>query len=151
MCYFCFFNVTATTAIYTYYLTLSLHEALPIYLRLPPRTLQRRLEELQQCHTGMVRHIRCDAACAMLKDPALSVARIEARLGLEYPLNFNRASRNWAGVSPKRWRHRFKESTVSRRRVRRRDGRFWHDPDLERKAERARSAPRIRCLPARQS
>src|SRR3546814_1680129 len=35
----------------------------------------------------------------------------------ETPAQF-RASRNWAGVSPKRWRHRFKESHVSRRRVR---------------------------------
>jgi AraC-like DNA-binding protein len=86
-------------------------------LQLPPRTLQRRLGEGEQSYSALVRDIRCNAACLMLKDETMSIAQIGVRLGFEDPSNFSRAFRKWTGVSPQRWRHNFKEGHVPRRRV----------------------------------
>lgn len=73
-------------------------------LRLSPATLRRRLRAEGQGYAAIRAEIRLMQARTLLRDTALSVAEIAARLGYAEPSAFHRAFLKLAGQSPAAWR-----------------------------------------------
>jgi AraC-like DNA-binding protein len=81
-----------------------------------PRTLQRRLSDLQMEFSAILADVRFEAALRMINDPRLSVIDIAYDLGYTDPSNFTRAFRHWTGVTPSEFRKRRREHRPARTR-----------------------------------
>jgi AraC-like DNA-binding protein len=79
-------------------------EALAADLGLHPRTLQRRLREEGQQHSGIVNQVRHTLALQWLKHSPESVEDIGERLGFADRRSFSQAFTRWQGVSPSEFR-----------------------------------------------
>lgn len=79
-------------------------DALAGALGLHPRTLQRRLREEGEQHSGIVNRVRHDLAQRWLVDPALSIEDISDRLGFADRRSFTQAFTRWAGMPPSDFR-----------------------------------------------
>jgi len=79
-------------------------EALAADLGLHPRTLQRRLREEGQQHSGIVNQIRHRLAQDWLKHSPESVENIAERLGFADRRSFSQAFTRWQGISPSEFR-----------------------------------------------
>lgn len=69
-------------------------------LKLPPRTLQRRLEEAGLNFRLMVDDVRKAQAQHYLRDTRMPLAELAAALGFADHASFNRAFKRWTGASP---------------------------------------------------
>ncbi len=79
-------------------------DALAADLGLHPRTLQRRLREEGQQHSGIVSQIRHKLALEWLKHSPDSVEDIAERLGFADRRSFSQAFLRWQGLSPSEFR-----------------------------------------------
>jgi AraC-like DNA-binding protein len=79
-------------------------DALAADLGLHPRTLQRRLREEGQQHSGIVNQVRHKLALQWLKHSPESVEDIGERLGFADRRSFSQAFTRWQGVSPSEFR-----------------------------------------------
>lgn len=68
------------------------------------RTLQRRLSDSGQTFQGLLDRTRQQLAQSYLRDPSLTLFEITMLLGFAEQSSFNRAFRQWVGVTPGRWR-----------------------------------------------
>ena len=75
-----------------------------IKLAMSVRTLQRRLGQQGLSFQRLLDRTREELARSYLLDPALSMVEITMLLGFAEQSSFNRAFRQWAGISPGRWR-----------------------------------------------
>ena len=73
-------------------------------LRLSPRTLQRRLQELGSSYQRVLDEARHEMARYYLRNSVLELAEAAYLLGYEDASSFARAFRNWEGMPPKHWR-----------------------------------------------
>jgi AraC-like DNA-binding protein len=73
-------------------------------LRLPVRTLQRRLNEQGLTYSELIEELRYREACRLLKRTEKRVAAISAALGYADPSHFSRAFRRWSGMRPSQYR-----------------------------------------------
>ena len=73
-------------------------------LRLSPRTLQRRLQELGSSYQRVLDEARHEMARYYLRNSVLELAEAAYLLGYEDANSFARAFRNWEGMPPKHWR-----------------------------------------------
>jgi AraC-like DNA-binding protein len=69
-------------------------------LKMPARTLQRRLEEADLSFRTMVDDVRKAHAQHLLRDTRLSLAELASALGFADSASFNRAFKRWTGSSP---------------------------------------------------
>ena len=69
-------------------------------LKLPPRTLQRRLEEVGLNFRQVVDEVRQATAEHHLRDTQMPLAELAAMLGFADHASFNRAFKRWTGSSP---------------------------------------------------
>ena len=72
------------------------------------RTLQRRLEGSGQSFQQLLDRTRYELAQSYLRDPSLSMLEITLLLGFAEQSSFNRAFRQWAGVSPGKCRLKYR-------------------------------------------
>jgi AraC-like DNA-binding protein len=75
-------------------------------LRLPPRTLQRRLAAEGTSVRGQIEEIRKTMALAVLRERSVSIEDVAFLLGYAEPSAFFRAFRRWTGSTPRRVRRR---------------------------------------------
>ena len=75
-----------------------------------PRSLQRRLAELNTTFSELVARTRLSQARDLLRDPVVKTIDVAFALGYSNPGNFTRAFRRWTGVSPRE----FRKSSVNR-------------------------------------
>lgn len=73
-------------------------------LRLSPRTLQRRLQELGSSYQRLLDEARHEMARYYLRNSVLELAEAAYLLGYEDANSFARAFRSWEGMPPKHWR-----------------------------------------------
>ncbi|CAK9066364.1 HTH-type transcriptional regulator VqsM (Virulence and quorum sensing modulator protein), partial [Durusdinium trenchii] len=73
-------------------------------LAMSARTLQRRLGARSLSFQSLLDRTREELARSYLLDPALSMVEITLLLGFAEQSSFNRAFRQWVGMSPGRWR-----------------------------------------------
>ena len=73
-------------------------------LRLSPRTLQRRLQELGSTYQRVLDEARQEMARYYLRNSVLELAEAAYLLGYEDANSFARAFRGWEGMPPKHWR-----------------------------------------------
>lgn len=76
-------------------------------VRIPERTLQRRLADEGVSHSALVDDVRRNLALEYLGDASLSVTEIAYRLQFADPPTFYRAFKRWTGESPLSYRKRF--------------------------------------------
>lgn len=76
-------------------------------VRMPERTLQRRLADEGVSHSALVDDVRRNLALEYLADASLSVTEIGYRLQFADPPTFYRAFKRWTGESPVAYRKRF--------------------------------------------
>jgi AraC-like DNA-binding protein len=76
-------------------------------LRMPERTLQRRLAEEGVNHSALVDDVRRNLALELLSDANVSVTDIGYRLHFADPAAFYRAFKRWTGEGPAAYRKRF--------------------------------------------
>ncbi len=75
-------------------------EALAADLDLPPRTLQRRLDEADLTFRKLVERVRLTQAMGYLRSTDTPLAEIAARLGFANAGTFHRAFKRWTGQAP---------------------------------------------------
>jgi AraC-like DNA-binding protein len=73
-------------------------------LRMPSRTLQRRLAAEGTSLHAEVEEIRKTMALAVLRDPSISIEDVAILLGYSEPSTFYRSFRRWTGTTPRRFR-----------------------------------------------
>lgn len=73
-------------------------------LKLPARTLQRRLEEAGLSFRQIVDEVRCTSAQQYLRDTDMALAEMATALGFSDHASFNRAFKRWTGSSPGAYR-----------------------------------------------
>ena len=78
-------------------------------VRLPARTLQRRLAERGLSHSSIVDEVRRDLAFKYLGDFRLGTSEIAYLLHFAEPAALNRAFKRWTGESPTQYRRRLVE------------------------------------------
>lgn len=76
-------------------------------VRIPERTLQRRLAEEGVTHSALLDDVRRNLALQYLADASVSVTEIAYRLHFADPAAFYRAFKRWTGESPIAYRRRF--------------------------------------------
>jgi AraC-like DNA-binding protein len=74
------------------------------WLGMSPRTLQRRLREENTTFAAVLAEVRRDMAQPLLRDGRLAVSEVAFLLGYEDVTSFQRAFRQWFGVSPRAFR-----------------------------------------------
>lgn len=79
-------------------------EALAADLRLPTRTLQRRLDELGLTFRALVEQVRRTHALQLLRETRTPLLEIALALGFATPASFHRAFKRWTGTSPAAYR-----------------------------------------------
>ena len=75
-------------------------------LNLTPRTLNRRLHKEGERFLDLVKRVRSERACALLRDGRLPVTQIAYQLGYRDSANFSRAFRRELGLTPMEYRRR---------------------------------------------
>ncbi|MCH9680401.1 MAG: AraC family transcriptional regulator [Deltaproteobacteria bacterium] len=73
-------------------------------LGMSPRTLQRRLDQLDTSFGRLLEHVRHERALQLLTVPQLSVGEVAFMLGYTNPRPFYRSFRRWTGRTPSQWR-----------------------------------------------
>jgi len=73
-------------------------------LRLPVRTLQRRLAIFGVTFSELVDECRHQKACEMLEDSRFPISEVGKRLGYSDPAHFARAFRRWSNYTPSEFR-----------------------------------------------
>lgn len=76
------------------------------HLRMPVRTLQRRLQAQGISYSGLVDHVRRMLAEQYLADPGISLAQCAMRLGYSEQSAFTHAFKRWTGETPHGWRRK---------------------------------------------
>ncbi len=76
-------------------------------VRIPERTLQRRLADEGVSHSAILDDVRRNLALAYLADPSVSVTEIAYRLQFADPTAFYRAFKRWTAEGPAEYRKRF--------------------------------------------
>ncbi len=76
-------------------------------VRIPERTLQRRLADEGVSHSALVDDVRRNLALEHLADASVSVTEIAYRLQFADPAAFYRAFKRWTGEGPAEYRKRF--------------------------------------------
>lgn len=75
-------------------------------LNLTPRTLNRRLAKDGERFHDLVKRVRSERACALLRDGRLPVTQVAYQLGYRDSANFSRAFRREVGITPSEYRRR---------------------------------------------
>ena len=75
-------------------------------LNLTPRTLEPRLGKEGERFLDLVKRVRSERACALLRDGRLPVTQIAYQLGYRDSANFSRAFRRELGITPSDYRRR---------------------------------------------
>ena len=75
-------------------------------LNLTPRTLNRRLARDGERFLHLVKRVRSERACALLRDGRLPVTQVAYQLGYRDSANFSRAFRREVGITPSEYRRR---------------------------------------------
>lgn len=73
-------------------------------MRMSPRTLQRRLQELGTSYQGVLDQVRRDTSRRLLENTHLDAGEVAFLLGFEELNSFTRAFHGWEGVAPGSWR-----------------------------------------------
>ncbi|HWL85422.1 MAG TPA: AraC family transcriptional regulator [Polyangiaceae bacterium] len=73
-------------------------------MRISPRTLQRRLEEIGTTYQSLLDDVRRDTSRRLLVNTDLDASEVAFLLGFEELNSFTRAFHGWEGVTPIRWR-----------------------------------------------
>jgi AraC-like DNA-binding protein len=73
--------------------------------RTSPRTMQRRLAEVELTYREVLEQARYDRAAVLLTQSDMAIAGIARRLGYSEPTHFSRAFRRMAGISPMEYRN----------------------------------------------
>ena len=74
-------------------------------LGLTPRTLQRKLQELNTSHNELVDQMRCQLAIRYLREHNMAICEVAYLLGFSESSSFHRAFKRWTGVTPKEFRN----------------------------------------------
>jgi AraC-like DNA-binding protein len=74
-------------------------------LRMPPRTLQRRLAAEGTSLHAEIEEIRKTMALAVLRDRTTSIEDVSILLGYAEPSTFFRSFKRWTGTTPRRFRN----------------------------------------------
>ena len=77
-------------------------------LDISPRTLQRRLSEMDLSHSQVLNQARIARACLLLAQQELHISDIARETGFATPSAFSRAFQTWMGKSPRAFRNRIK-------------------------------------------
>ncbi len=80
--------------------------AVAAHLKLPVRTLQRRLQAQGMSYSGLVDGVRRTLAEQYLADPDISLAQLAMRLGFSEQSAFTHAFKRWTQETPNAWRRR---------------------------------------------
>jgi len=80
--------------------------AVATHLRIPVRTLQRRLGERGLSFSTLVDGLRREIALRALGDPGISLAQLAAQLGFSEQSAFTHAFKRWTRLTPHAWRRR---------------------------------------------
>lgn len=75
-------------------------------LRMPVRTLQRRLQQGGVSYSQLVEQTRRETARHMLRRHDMRISEIAATLGYADPASFTRAFHRWTGMSPRAYRQK---------------------------------------------
>jgi AraC-like DNA-binding protein len=70
-----------------------------------PRTLQRKLQELNTSHNELVDQMRCQLATRYLRERNMAICEVAYLLGFSESSSFHRAFKRWTGVTPKEFRN----------------------------------------------
>jgi AraC-like DNA-binding protein len=81
-------------------------------LGLTPRTLQRKLQELNTSHNELVDQMRCQLAMRYLREHNMAICEVAYLLGFSESSSFHRAFKRWTGVTPKEFRNN-QQATLS--------------------------------------
>ena len=73
-------------------------------LRLTPRTLQRKLQELGTSHNDLVEQMRRQLAMRYLREPEMAICEVAYLLGFSESSSFHRAFKRWTGLTPREFR-----------------------------------------------
>lgn len=73
-------------------------------LGISPRTLQRRLAEMNLTHSQLVNQARIAKACQLLAQQKVHIRDIAHETGFATPSAFSRAFQSWTGTSPRAFR-----------------------------------------------
>ena len=73
-------------------------------LSLTPRTLQRKLHELDTSHNEILDQMRCQLAMRYLREHEMAICEVAYLLGFSESSSFHRAFKRWTGVTPKDFR-----------------------------------------------
>jgi len=74
------------------------------WMRVSPRTLQRRLQQLGTSYQQVLDEVRHDTSRRLLENTQLDTGEVAFLLGFEELNSFTRAFHGWEGVSPNAWR-----------------------------------------------
>lgn len=85
-------------------------EALAEELQLHARTLQRRLRDANESHSGILGRVRYGLARQWLHDTALPIEDISDRLGFSDRRSFTQAFTRWSGLTPSQYRREHLET-----------------------------------------
>lgn len=78
------------------------------HFHMSTRTLNRRLEELDMHYRQLLREVKFDAACQLLRSSELPIGLVAQRSGFTEASNFVKAFREWSGITPSRYRTQLK-------------------------------------------
>jgi len=70
-----------------------------------PRTLQRKLQELNTSHNELVDQMRSQLAMRYLRERNMAICEVAYLLGFSESSSFHRAFKRWTGVTPKEFRN----------------------------------------------
>lgn len=86
-------------------------------LSLSVRSLRRYLEDESTSYRALTQALLREAACSMLRNPAVTLHAIAHTLGFSNPTAFHRAFRRWVKLTPAAYRARFLEAGSNRPRM----------------------------------
>ena len=74
-------------------------------LRLTPRTLQRKLQELGTSHNELLEQMRRQLAMRYLREREMAICEVAYLLGFSESSSFHRAFKRWTGLTPREFRN----------------------------------------------
>ncbi len=83
------------------------------FLGMRTRTLQRRLAETGTTYSQIIGEVRVATALQLIEDDSLTLAQIATTLGYSDPSHFTRAFIRWKGLTPRDYRLRGSDETMS--------------------------------------
>lgn len=87
-------------------------EAVARDLCITPRTLQRRLTDLNTSYQKLLNEVRADTAQRLLANSSMEAGELAYFLGFEEVNSFQRAFHKWLGMTPAQWRVTAKAKTL---------------------------------------